>query len=79
MLIEIGDFIAQVNSSCSATHPQQKPTFRKARLREAVEYLLAVDIDTGESLIGNYINATVGFRRLMFGLNGILPRGTRRA
>jgi hypothetical protein len=43
---------------------QRQPAFRRALLREAVEQMLAGDIETGKSLIRNYINATVGFPAL---------------
>ena len=38
--------------------------FRRALLQEAIEQMLAGDIDTGKSLIRNYINATLGFAAL---------------
>ena len=43
---------------------QRDPSFRKALLREAIECLLAGDVDTGKSVLRNYINATGGFRML---------------
>lgn len=39
-------------------------TFRKALLMEAVDALLAGDVDTGKSILRDYINATIGFERL---------------
>lgn len=39
-------------------------SFRRALLQEAVELLLAGDIEIGQSHIRNYINATVGFPSL---------------
>jgi DNA-binding phage protein len=58
-------------------------SFRRALLQEAVELLLTGDVETGQSLMRNYINATVGFSELaerthtpknslmrMFGPNG---------
>jgi hypothetical protein len=38
--------------------------FRHEMLREAVGALLAGDIDTGKSLLRDYINGTLGFERL---------------
>jgi hypothetical protein len=43
---------------------QREPAFRRALLREAVEQMLSGDVDTGKSLVRNYINATVGFQEL---------------
>src|ERR1017187_7521645 len=62
---------------------QREPQFRKALLREAIELMLSGDEKAGRPIPRNYINATVGFRRLeeatsipanslmrMFGPNG---------
>jgi len=38
--------------------------FRKALLREGVECLLSGDMETGKTVLRDYINATVGFSRL---------------
>jgi hypothetical protein len=59
------------------------PKYRKELLREGVECLLAGDLDTGKSILRDYINATIGFDKLsaitdtstkslmrMFGPNG---------
>lgn len=40
------------------------PAFREALLVEAVEALLAGDLDTGKAMLRDYINATVGFEKL---------------
>jgi DNA-binding phage protein len=40
------------------------PEFRAALLTEAIEGLLSGDVDTGKSLLRDYINATVGFDEL---------------
>lgn len=40
------------------------PAFRKELLREGVECLLAGDVDTGKTILRDYINATVGFVEL---------------
>jgi hypothetical protein len=62
---------------------QKDPTFRNALLREGIECLLAGDLETGKSVLRDYINATMGFDDLslvtnkpakslmrMFGPNG---------
>jgi putative addiction module killer protein len=38
--------------------------FREALLREAVDALLSGDVETGKTVLRNYINATVGFDKL---------------
>jgi DNA-binding phage protein len=38
--------------------------FRAALLTEAVEQLLAGDVETGKHVLRDYINATVGFEKL---------------
>jgi DNA-binding phage protein len=38
--------------------------FRKALLREAVDCLLAGDVDIGKTVLRDYINATIGFEKL---------------
>lgn len=38
--------------------------FREALLKEAIDRLLADDIETGKSVLRDYINATVGFEQL---------------
>lgn len=43
---------------------QHDAPFRRALLQEAIEQMLAGDINTGKSMIRNYINATVGFPAL---------------
>ena len=40
------------------------PGFRETLLEEGVECLLAGDVETGKSILRDYINATVGFREL---------------
>jgi DNA-binding phage protein len=39
-------------------------SFREALLQEAVAALLAGDVDTGRTILRDYINATVGFEKL---------------
>lgn len=43
---------------------QREPQFRKALLCEAIELMISGDEKTGRAILRNYINATVGFRRL---------------
>ena len=43
---------------------ERDPAFRTALLEEGVECLLAGDVDTGKSLLRDYINATIGFQAL---------------
>jgi hypothetical protein len=43
---------------------QRSPEFRIALLRECVGCFLEGDIETGKSLLRQYINATVGFVKL---------------
>jgi DNA-binding phage protein len=38
--------------------------FRAALLKEAIELMLDGDLETGKSVLRDYINATVGFERL---------------
>jgi hypothetical protein len=40
------------------------PAYRKELLREGLECLLAGDLDTGKSILRDYINATIGFEGL---------------
>jgi DNA-binding phage protein len=43
---------------------QREPKFRQALLREAVESYLTGDLETGKSLLRDYVNATIGFQAL---------------
>src|SRR3990172_2921227 len=43
---------------------RRDPAFRKALLREGIESLLAGDVETGKTVLRDYINATVGFEGL---------------
>ena len=40
------------------------PEFREALLKEAIECMLAGDVDTGKIVLRDYINATIGFGEL---------------
>ena len=57
--------------------------FREELLKEGIECMLSGDVDTGKAVLRDYINATIGFRKLsgliakspkslmrMFGPNG---------
>ena len=43
---------------------QRDPAFRRELLREGVESFLAGDVETGKSVLRDYINATIGFPEL---------------
>ncbi len=43
---------------------QRDPAFREALLAEAVDAFLAGDIDTGKTVLRDFINATIGFEKL---------------
>ena len=43
---------------------QRDPSFREALLKEAVDCLLSSDVETGKSLLRDYVNATIGFGEL---------------
>ena len=43
---------------------QRDAAFRQALLREGVESFLAGDVETGKTVLRDYINATVGFEEL---------------
>ena len=43
---------------------QRDPDFRIALIREAVEKLIGGDVETGLSILGDYVNATVGYKTL---------------
>jgi DNA-binding phage protein len=43
---------------------RRDPAFRRELLREAVESFLSGDVETGKTVLRNYIHATVGFIEL---------------
>ena len=43
---------------------QRDPAFRRELLREGLETLLNGDVETGKTVLRDYINATVGFGEL---------------
>ena len=40
------------------------PEFREALLKEGVECLLSGDVETGKTVLRDYIDATIGFEEL---------------
>ena len=46
------------------TRAQRSTTFRRALLTEAVNKLLAGDLETGKAILRDYINATITFEGL---------------
>ena len=48
----------------SSEGDERDVAFREALLTEAVELLLAGDIEVGKAVLRDYINATVGFEKL---------------
>ena len=46
------------------TRAVRDPEFRENLLRESVECMLTGDVDTGKSILRDYINATIGFKEL---------------
>ncbi|MCY4548306.1 MAG: transcriptional regulator [Defluviicoccus sp.] len=53
------------------------PAFREELLKEGVERLLSGDVDTGKTILRDYINATMGFRELGI-LTGKSPKSLMR-
>jgi DNA-binding phage protein len=45
-------------------HVATDPTFAEALLREGVETMLSGDVETGKTILRDYIKATVGFEKL---------------
>jgi DNA-binding phage protein len=45
-------------------HLAKDPEFKAALLREALDVMLAGDVETGKSVLRNYIKATIGFEEL---------------
>lgn len=43
---------------------RRDPPFRRALLREALQCMIAGDVETGKLVLRNYINATSGFTKL---------------
>src|ERR1700739_2042603 len=45
-------------------HVRDDPKFAEALLREGIEAMLSGDLDTGKTILRDYIKATVGFEKL---------------
>lgn len=43
---------------------QRDPEFRLALLQEAIEQLIDGDVGAGRAILGNYVNATIGYSML---------------
>lgn len=43
---------------------QRDPAFRRELLREGVQCFVSGDVETGKSVLRDYINATIGFAEL---------------
>ena len=43
---------------------ERDPAFREALLKEGIECLLSGDVETGKTVLRDYINATIGFEAL---------------
>ena len=56
---------------------ERDPGFREALLEEGVECLLSGDVETGKSVLRDYINATIGFQELS-GLTDKSPKSLMR-
>ena len=55
---------------------QRDPFFRKALLKEAADCLLVSDVETGKSLLRDYVNATIDFQECEGVLRGNPDRET---
>lgn len=56
---------------------RRDPAFRAAMLSEAVEAFLGGDLETGKSVLRDYVNATIGFSKLA-SLTGTPPKSLMR-
>jgi len=45
-------------------HVKRDATFAKALLREGIDAMLGGDLDTGKTILRDYITATIGFEKL---------------
>ncbi len=43
---------------------ERDPAYRRELLREGIESMLAGDVETGKTILRDFINATVGFPKL---------------
>ena len=46
---------------------QQDPEFRQALLGEAVQCIIAGELDTGKAVLHSYVNTTIGFQNNTLG------------
>jgi len=56
---------------------QRDPAFRAALLTEGVDAFLAGDVETGKTILRDYINATIGFEDLAAAI-GASPKSLMR-
>ena len=56
---------------------ERDPAFRLALIQEAIEKLIDGDADAGRNILGNYINATIGYPALA-SLTGKNPKSLMR-
>ena len=56
---------------------KRDPAFREELFREGIECLLAGDVETGKTVLRDFINATVGFQELA-GLTAKSPKSLMR-
>ena len=56
---------------------ERDPAFRDELLKEGVDCLLSGDVDTGNAVLRDYINATIGFQELGV-LTGKSPKSLMR-
>jgi DNA-binding phage protein len=45
-------------------HVAEDPAFGEALLREGIDTMLSGDVDTGKTILRDYIKATIGFEKL---------------
>ena len=55
---------------------QRDRAFRQAVLRESVECILNGDLESGKSVLRDYVNATVGFQNLEKRTRMLGPKGS---
>ena len=61
----LGGWPSQENSRKRSKHAlETDPEFREALLKEAVDAMLAGEVDVGKAVLRDYINATIGFKEL---------------
>jgi DNA-binding phage protein len=45
-------------------HVRQDPKFAEALFKEAIDLMLNGEVETGKEILRDYINATIGFKKL---------------